>query len=99
MRQSATTRGTSDGRNRSGSCTIRTSSLVSAIKASSSAEENVIGVYFAEAEDPTYDVAEFYDYFDRHIKPYLERIPGVSEVDLRGGREHQVHVRVNPATS
>ena len=47
------------------------------IKASSSAEENVIGVYFAEAEDPTYDVAEFYDYFDRHIKPYLERIPGV----------------------
>ncbi|HOD80795.1 MAG: Multidrug resistance protein MdtC [Planctomycetes bacterium ADurb.Bin126] len=67
------------------------------IKASSSAEENVIGVYFAEAEDPTYDVAEFYDYFDRHIKPYLERIPGVSEVDLRGGREHQVHVRVNPA--
>jgi len=67
------------------------------IKASSSAEENAIGVYFAEAEDPTYDVAEFYDYFDRHIKPYLERIPGVSEVDLRGGREHQVHIRVDPA--
>jgi len=66
------------------------------IKASSSAEESVIGVWFVQSEYPTYDVAEFYDYFDRYIKPYLERIPGVSEVDLKGGREHEVHIQVDP---
>ena len=66
------------------------------IKASSSAEENAIAVCFVQSVDPTYDVAEFYDYFDRHIKPYLERIPGVSEVDLKGGREHQVHIQIDP---
>jgi len=66
------------------------------IKASSSAEESVIAVCFVQSDQPTYDVAEFYDYFDRHIKPYLERIPGVSEVDLKGGREHEVHIQIDP---
>jgi hydrophobic/amphiphilic exporter-1 (mainly G- bacteria), HAE1 family len=66
------------------------------IKASSSAEESAIAVCFVQSAYPTYDVAEFYDYFDRHIKPYLERIPGVSEVDLKGGREHEVHIQVDP---
>jgi hydrophobic/amphiphilic exporter-1 (mainly G- bacteria), HAE1 family len=66
------------------------------IKASSSAEESVIAVCFVQSSYPQYDVAEFYDYFDRHIKPYLERIPGVSEVDLKGGREHEVHIQVDP---
>jgi len=66
------------------------------IKASSSAEENSIAVCFVTSEDPHYDVAEFYDYFDRYIKPYFERIPGISEVDLKGGREHEVHVQIDP---
>jgi HAE1 family hydrophobic/amphiphilic exporter-1 len=66
------------------------------IKASSSAEESAIAVCFVQSKYPTYDVAEFYDYFDRHIKPYLERIPGVSEVDLKGGREHEVHIQIDP---
>ncbi len=66
------------------------------IKASSSAEEDVIGVCFVQAADPDLDIAAFYDYFDRYIKPYLERIPGVSEVDLKGGREHQVHIQIDP---
>jgi len=66
------------------------------IKASSSAEENSIAVCFVTSADPNYDIAEFYDYFDRYIKPYFERIPGISEVDLKGGREHEVHVQVDP---
>jgi len=66
------------------------------IKASSSAEESAIAVCLVKAADPQYDIADFYDYFDRHIKPYLERIPGVSEVDLKGGREHEVHIEVDP---
>ena len=66
------------------------------IKASSSTEESAIATCFVQAEDPNFEVSNFYDYFDRYVKPYLERIPGVSEVDLRGGRKHQVHIRVDP---
>ena len=66
------------------------------IKASSSAEENSIAVILIQAEDPNYDTAGFYDYMDRYVKPYIERIPGISEADIKGGREHQVHIRVDP---
>lgn len=66
------------------------------IKASSSSEENSIAACFVQAEDPNFEAARFYDYFDRYVKPYLERIPGVSEVVVYGGREHQVHIRVDP---
>ena len=66
------------------------------IKASSSSEENSIASCFVQSEDPNFEVSHFYDYFDRYVKPYLERIPGVSEVVLYGGREHQVHIRVDP---
>ena len=48
------------------------------------------------AEDPDFDVAEFHDYADRYVKPELERIPGVAEINVMGGREHQVHVRFDP---
>ncbi|MGB2819674.1 MAG: efflux RND transporter permease subunit [Phycisphaerae bacterium] len=66
------------------------------IKASSSAEESSIAVCLVQSEDPNYEIAGFYDYMDRYVKPYLERIPGVSEADIKGGREHQVHIRVDP---
>ena len=48
------------------------------------------------AEDPDFDVAEFHDYADRYVKPELERIPGVADINVMGGREHQVHVRFDP---
>jgi len=48
-----------------------------------------------EAKHPGFDIAQLYDAVDRQIKPYLERIDGVAEVNIYGGREREVQVLVN----
>ncbi|MDO4586737.1 MAG: efflux RND transporter permease subunit [Planctomycetia bacterium] len=45
---------------------------------------------------PGFEIAEFYDYADRYIKPALERIEGVAQIEIMGGREHEVQVRFDP---
>ena len=37
-----------------------------------------------------------YDYIDKHVKPYFERIVGVSSASVFGGVERQVQVVVDP---
>ena len=68
------------------------------IRASSAeAEESIAYARItANSPDPDFDIAEFYDYTDRYIKPRFERIPGLSQVIIRGGRMHQVQVRFDP---
>jgi len=66
------------------------------IRASDTASDDAVAYCLIQAEDPNFDVAEFYDYAERTVKPALERIPGVSEVNIFGGREHQVQVRFDP---
>lgn len=66
------------------------------IRASDSASDDAIAYCILQAEDPDYEVADFYDYADRFLKPALERIPGVAEIGLFGGREHQVQVQFDP---
>ena len=63
------------------------------IRASDTASDDAIAYCILQAEDPDYEVADFYDYADRYLKPALERIPGVSEIGIYGGREHEVQVR------
>ena len=46
--------------------------------------------------DPTFDVQSLGDAMEDRVKPYLERITGVSEVRVYGGREREVHVEINP---
>ncbi len=36
-----------------------------------------------------------YDFARDHIKPYLDRVDGVGSTDIFGGREREVHVRVD----
>ncbi|PQO43920.1 efflux RND transporter permease subunit [Blastopirellula marina] len=60
------------------------------------ASDEAIAYLLLQAEDPSFEVATFYDYADRFLKPSLERIEGVAEVDIKGGREHQVQVRFDP---
>ncbi|MBN2295501.1 MAG: efflux RND transporter permease subunit, partial [Pirellulales bacterium] len=60
------------------------------------AGDDAIAYLLLQAEDPNFEVATFYDYADRYLKPSLERIEGVAEIDIKGGREHQVQVRFNP---
>lgn len=40
-------------------------------------------------------VRELYDFADDHIKPYLDRVPGVGDVDIYGGMEREIQVRVD----
>ncbi|WP_436714509.1 efflux RND transporter permease subunit [Roseiconus lacunae] len=60
------------------------------------ASDNAIAYLLLQADDPEFQVATFYDYADRFLKPSLERIDGVAEIDIKGGREHQVQVRFDP---
>ncbi len=66
------------------------------VRASDTASDDAVAYCLLQAEDPDFEVAEFYDYADRYLKPALERIPGVAEIGIYGGREHQVHVRFDP---
>ncbi|MEZ5978618.1 MAG: efflux RND transporter permease subunit [Planctomycetota bacterium] len=47
-----------------------------------------------DAED--YDIRELQDFAEDRMKPALERIPGMSEVNVLGGREREVQVRYDP---
>ena len=60
------------------------------------ASDEAIAYLLLQAEDPHFEVATFYDYADRFLKPSLERIDGVAEIDIKGGRQHQVQVRFDP---
>lgn len=46
--------------------------------------------------DPNYDVRWLGDYCEQQLIPELERVPGVSEVTVRGEFIREVHVEVDP---
>jgi HAE1 family hydrophobic/amphiphilic exporter-1 len=46
--------------------------------------------------DPNYDATKLYDFMDRRMRPLFERIPGVSQVGIRGAREAEVRIKVDP---
>ncbi|HBT76557.1 MAG TPA: hypothetical protein DEB39_06440, partial [Planctomycetaceae bacterium] len=69
------------------------------IRAASAQTDEAIGygLIYSEAQDePDFEAAEFYDYADRYVKPALERVDGLAQVDIFGGREHEVQVRFDP---
>ncbi len=45
---------------------------------------------------PNFDITTLQDAMDREIKPYLERVDGVAEVNIFGGREHEMRVLIDP---
>lgn len=50
---------------------------------------------YAEAH-PEFDITTLYDAMDKEVKPFLERIDGVAEVNIYGGREREVRVLLDP---
>jgi HAE1 family hydrophobic/amphiphilic exporter-1 len=46
--------------------------------------------------DPAFDPTTQFDFLERRIRPRFERIPGVSEVGIRGAREREVRIRLDP---
>ncbi len=50
----------------------------------------------ADARFPDFDVSTLYLPFEREVKPYLERVDGVAQVNIYGGREREVRVLLDP---
>lgn len=49
-----------------------------------------------DSEDPDFDVQSFYHIADDRVKPYLERVEGLSQINIYGGREREVHLQIDP---
>jgi hydrophobic/amphiphilic exporter-1 (mainly G- bacteria), HAE1 family len=49
-----------------------------------------------ETSDPELDIRTWQDFAEDRIKPTLERVPGMSEINVLGGREREVQVRFDP---
>ena len=47
--------------------------------------------------DTNFDGTTLFDFMERRIKPRLNRLEGVAEVGIRGGRFSELQVRVDPA--
>ncbi len=72
------------------------------IKAAEGAAENAIAWIIVDldpakkAKHPDFDISTLFQAMDREVKPYLERIDGVAEVNVYGGRDREVRVLLDP---
>lgn len=48
------------------------------------------------AKHPGFDITSLYDDIEKEVKPYIERIDGVAQVNIYGGREREARVLVDP---
>jgi hydrophobic/amphiphilic exporter-1 (mainly G- bacteria), HAE1 family len=46
--------------------------------------------------DPNLDIRELQDFAENRIKPKLDQVPGISEINVLGGREREAQVRFDP---
>ncbi len=73
------------------------------IRASSGETENAIAWIIISvdptwaAANPHFDVTTLFTPMDEEVRPFLERIDGVAQVNIYGGRERQVHVMLDSA--
>lgn len=72
------------------------------IKAADGAAENAIAWIIVDldpakrSKHPDFDVSTLFLAMDREVKPFLERIDGVAEVNVYGGRDREVQVLLDP---
>lgn len=66
------------------------------IEASDPESQDYIAWYILTSEDDSFDVGTLLDFAEDRIKPQLERVPGISEVNVLGGREREVQIRFDP---
>ena len=71
------------------------------IEAASGAVENAIAWMIIDldpavaAQHPEFDIGTLYNALDRDVKPFIERIDGVAEVNIYGGREREMQVLID----
>lgn len=73
------------------------------IKAAEGASENAIAWIIidlppdVQAAHPDFDLTTLFDALDKEVKPYLERIGGVAEVNIYGARKREARVMTDAA--
>ncbi len=53
-------------------------------------------ILYSDNPEESEQVRELRDFAEDFIKPYLDRVPGVANVDVYGGKEREMQVRVRP---
>ncbi|MAS94647.1 MAG: acriflavin resistance protein [Verrucomicrobiales bacterium] len=46
--------------------------------------------------DPEYDPARLYDFMERRMRPRFDRVPGISQVGIRGALPSELHILIDP---
>ena len=62
------------------------------IEASDPDSKDYIAWYVLASEDDDFDVRRLQDFTDDRVKPLLERVSGISEVNVLGGTEQEVQI-------
>jgi HAE1 family hydrophobic/amphiphilic exporter-1 len=66
------------------------------INATGAATSPVIWIIMKSDEDNPNPVSTYKTFFENEVRQYLERVEGVADLFIGGGRERQMHVIVNP---
>ena len=67
------------------------------VEASDPESRDYIAWMILRSSDPAFDVRTLQDFVDDRIKPTLERLDGMAEVNALGGWEREVQIRFDPA--
>jgi HAE1 family hydrophobic/amphiphilic exporter-1 len=65
------------------------------IEATDPDSQDYIAWYILSCEDSSFDVRQLQSFAEDQLKPMLERVPGVSEVNAIGGVEREVQIEVD----
>lgn len=66
------------------------------ITVADAASQNAIAWMIITSNDPSFDVESIRDHIEDRVKPFLERVPGISKVNVYGGRDREVHIQIDP---
>jgi len=66
------------------------------VEASDPDNRDYIAWVLLRADDPDFDIRTLQDFAEDRLKPRLERIPGMAEVNVLGGRERETQVIYDP---
>ncbi len=66
------------------------------ITVADAASQNAIAWMIITSNDPEFDVESIRDHVEDRVKPFLERVVGISKVNVYGGRDREVHIEIDP---
>lgn len=57
---------------------------------------NAIAWLLIKSDEPGFDIQSIGEQVEDRVKPYLETIEGVTQVNVYGGRDREVHIQIDP---